>query len=350
LHKFFLRALSIHYAHNGPQAPAELGRLLDTITKLWKERLVTQADIQKMLAIYEMKTNAQVHDGGEIPHSLSPFKVLKAGSTISVEYAGERKSTEGPMSYLYDDRGVHDSYRAHVYALDSAWTKERPKHLSVFEDDSFENFAKLACEMGTQTAARNTHVARQRAEILTLSNAAQLRNTPTTTSPPASKSDDISNAIAVVERRKQNLLDRIKVKQLASKLNAKPTHQQILRKHAIGRIEDVTDILRMMHQQQKGEGKTKTHDNKAWEIKSADRASRVSFSLTQLRNDIKSSSRVPISDEEVTMCLKILSEELDGAWVKMIKGRGGSGAVFVVVEGEGISGREVRSRLMVQGS
>lgn len=249
------------------------------------------------------------------------------------------------MSYLFDHKKVHDFYVAHIYALDSAWTKERHSHLSFLEEDSIGKFPRLGCDIGTQTAARQSHISQQRAEILTLSTAAQLRNTTTASSTADSKGEAISNAIAVIESRKQNLLDRIKAKQIASKTNAKPTHHQILRKHALGRIREVTDILRMMQQQQKGEIKSKSRNSEAWEIKSATPAGKVSFSLTQLRNNIKSSSRVPISDEEVNMCLSMLSEEIDGTWVKMIEGRGGSGAIFVVVEGDGPSGREVQSRL-----
>ena len=297
-----------------------------------------------MLAIYEVRTTGRAHEG-ETAHPSSPFKLSAAGSCINVEYVGKRKNAEGPMSYLFDNKKVHASYLAHLYALNSAWTKEQHHHLSFLEDDSIENFPRLDCDIGTQTAARQSHISQQRVEILTLSNAAQLRNKTTAISSVESKGEVISNAVAVVESRKQNLLDRIKAKQLASKANAKLTHRQILRKHAFGRIREVTDILRMMQRQQKGETKSKTCDNKLWEIKSAIGSGKVSFSLTQLRNNIKSSSTVPISDDEITMCLSMLSEELEGTWVKMMEVRGGPGAIFVVVEGEGLSGSEVQRRL-----
>ena len=300
-----------------------------------------------MLAIYEMSTNAQEQRAGEIAHSRSPFRLLKAGPCIIIEYAGKRKDMDGPMGCLFDNKEVHDSYRADVYALDSAWLQERHDHLSFLECDSLDNFPKLAYDIGTQTAARKSHISQQRADILKLSNAAQLRNTASISSAEPC-SEVLSNAIAAVESRKQDLLDRIKAKQIASKSKAKPTPHQVLRKHALGRIDEVTEILRMMQRQQKGESSPKAYDNKPWIIKSGNGAGKVSFSLTQLRNNIRSSARVPISDEEVSMCLKMLSEELDGTWVKRVPAGSASGPVFVVVEGEGMSGRETQSRLMAK--
>lgn len=250
------------------------------------------------------------------------------------------------MSTLFDEKDLNNLYATHIYALDSACTKERHTHLSFFEDDTLDSFPKLACEIGTQTAAHKAHASQQLAEILTLSNAAQLRNTKIPTADRTTES--LSNAIAVVERRKQNLLDRIKAKELASKTHNKPTLHQILRKHALGRIEEVTDILRMMQQQQNPESKSQIHTHTSTDFTStAKQSAKVSFSLTQLKGNIKSSVRVPISDEEVTMCLEILSQELEGGWVRIVERKGGmSHAIFVVVEGEGISGREVQRRLM----
>jgi DNA replication factor Cdt1 C-terminal domain len=346
LHRFFLKAICIHHAHNGPHAPAELGRLLEIVTRLWKERLVTQADIQKMLAIYEI--NAYAGDGGtkEIPQSLSPFKLVVAGSYISVEYIGDRKEMMGPLSTPFDEKDLHDSYRCHVYDLDSAWTRQRLDHLSFFEEDSLENFAKLQCDIGTQTAARKACVSQQRAEILALSTAAQFREKTISTAMGDENDGDLSHGRPVLQNRKQNLLDRIQAKQLASRANAKPTPPHILRQHALGRIKEVVEVLRMMQHQQKGETKSKLRDETSNEFRSDRGAGRVSFSLTQLRSNIQSSASVPISNEEVTMCLKMLSEELDGTWVRTVKSRGTSNAAFVVVEGQGMSGREAHSRLL----
>jgi DNA replication factor Cdt1 C-terminal domain len=291
--------------------------------------------------MYEIGAYARAGEKKEMSHFLSPFKLVIAGSSISVEYVGKRNDMDCPISVLFNARELHNSYRAHIYALDSEWTKKEQDHLSFFGDDSLDTFPKLACTIGTQTAARKANISQQRAEILSLSNAAQLRNAK----PLTSSADDLSDAISFVESRKQNLLDRIKAKQLASKANSKPSPQQILRKHALGRIEGVVEILRMMQQRQKVENKSRIPDSSSVETVPGTGVGKVSFSLAELRNNIKSSVSVPISDEEVSMCLKMLSEEFDGNWIRMMRSRGTSNAVFVVLEGAGISGKDALRRI-----
>jgi DNA replication factor Cdt1 C-terminal domain len=350
LHKFFLSALSLHYARNGPHTPAHLGELLYSITRLWKERSVKLEDIQRILAIYEMSANAVESEGRELRHSSSPFRLAMAGSCISVEYVGPRKEVCGPMSTLFDEKDLHVSYRDYIYTLHSAWTKDFHTHLSFFGDGSFDNFPKLACNIGTQSAARKAHASQKLAEILGLASDAQPRDTNKPTSTAVRNPVEVSNPTEGVRSRNESLIDRINAKQLANKTQGKPTPQQIIRLHALCRIDEVTEILRMMQQQQqqKGDSKSKTHDHTSADVTSGNRSGKVSFNLTQLRSNIKSSVRVPISDQEVTKCLELLGDELEGTWVKIVERKGALNAFFVVVEGEGLSGREVQRRLMAK--
>jgi DNA replication factor Cdt1 C-terminal domain len=299
-----------------------------------------------MLAVYEISLNGEPRANNEITRSLSPFKLTVAGSSISVEFTERRKDVDGPMSTLFDEKNLHDSYRAQIYALDLAWTENRHAHLSFLGDDIVDNFPILACDIGMQTAVRKEHASKNLREILKLSNAAQLRNTELSAAKANRTIQGIPGTMDVVESRIQNLRDRIKGKELASKANAKPTSQQVLRKHALGRIGEVTDILRMMQQQQrKPESRSKTHDHTMTDFNSANGSGKVSFSLAQLQTNIRSSARIPISDAEVTVCLKLLSEELEGNWVRIVERKGALNAVFVVVEGGGMSGKEVQRQL-----
>ncbi|ERF69774.1 hypothetical protein EPUS_07030 [Endocarpon pusillum Z07020] len=350
LHKYFLQALSLHYAHSRGHAPAELGRLLETVTRLWKERSVTKEDIQRMLALYEVKVEIALPDGMDLIQSLSPFKLVTAGSCNSIEFFVQRKKTGEPISSSFVEKDLQESYRSHIYRLESAWIKHQHEHLSFFDEDaSLDDFPRLAFSIGTQTAARKAQASKQRGEILKLSSAAQIRNEKASTSRRDPITELISREITSTERKKQDLLDRIKAKELALKARAKPTAEQILRKHALDRIPEVVDVLRMMQQQQqKGESKSRVYDNNSNAFKSANRSGKVSFNRTQIRDNIKSSTSVPISDEEVMMCLKMLSDELDGSWVQMVETGSTSKTVFVVIEGEGMSGKEVQRRLTAQ--
>ena len=104
----------------------------------------------------------------------------------------------------------------------------------------------------------------------------------------------------------------------------------------------------MQQQQQKTESKSTNYNYTSSDILPAQRSTKVSFSLAQIRDNTRSSTTVPISDEEVKMCLSMLSEELEGTWVKMIERGILSKAVFVVLEGEGLAGSEVRRRLVAK--
>lgn len=305
-----------------------------------------------MLAMYEVKADIAMSDGMDLIHSLSPFKLVTAGSCNSIEFVGQRKKTGGPIS-SFVEKDLQESYRSHIYRLESAWIKHQHEHLSFFDEDaSLDDFPRLVFSNGTQTAARKAQASKQRAEILKLSSAAQIRNEKASTSRRDPITELISREIRSTERKKQDLLDRIKAKELALKAQAKPTAEQILRKHALDRIAEVVDVLRMMQQQQqqqqKGESKSRAYDNNSNDFKSANRSGKVSFNRTQIRDNIKSSTSVPISDEEVMTCLKMLSDELDGSWLQMVKTGSTSKTVFVVIEGEGMSGKEVQRRLTAQ--
>jgi DNA replication factor Cdt1 C-terminal domain len=337
-----LRALSFHHANNKSLAPVELGPLLESITGLWKERSASKFDVQRMLAIYEISPKFAHEKGKEVLHTSTPFRLLTAGPCTKIEYVGKRKDVEGPMTIQINERELHESFEAKIYALESAWTEHRYPHLSFLDLDSLDNFPQLACTIGTQTASYKAHVSEKRTQIL------GLRSTEKVDNDDASNSEGELNAIEspnTLVKRQQSILDRINARNLSSKNHGKPTSQQVLRNHALDKIAEVTEILRMMQQQQKGGFKSKAHDQASHEVNQGNRSGKVSFSLTQIKSNIKSSLTVPIADDEITMCLNILTQELDGTWIKMIERGGASKVVFVVIEGEGMSGQEVKRKL-----
>jgi len=72
----------------------------------------------------------------------------------------------------------------------------------------------------------------------------------------------------------------------------------------------------------------------------------VSFSMKQLQSEIRDSVSVPIGDEEVRLCLRILAEESPGGWMRILEsGVGDRKASFVVLEGAGLVGRNVQKML-----
>ena len=77
---------------------------------------------------------------------------------------------------------------------------------------------------------------------------------------------------------------------------------------------------------------------------------RVSFSMKQLQTEIKDSARVPLGDDEIKLCLKMLAEEESTKnWLKLLDSGVGDGtSVFVVLEGRGMPGRDVQKILEME--
>ena len=55
LHSSFLTALSLHYAHNGSDAPADIRAISPAIAKTWRRRKVSEDDIRRILSFHREK-------------------------------------------------------------------------------------------------------------------------------------------------------------------------------------------------------------------------------------------------------------------------------------------------------
>ena len=282
IHKHFLTAFSIHCAHNGTSTPAELGAIQQSVTRLWKKRMVTTEDLQRMLAVYEIEATETVTQR-EVNHNKAPFKlvILGVGSNAcnTVQYA---VSTQ-----LDEKQEVHVLWRCHS-----------TPQLNTYHDlPSIPLLSFHPRDPNTTTPTQSHSPSRAHPEQdLPL-------NVP-------SQEPDVScltitrrTAIPVptpsaLKARTLSLFDRVKAKQTLLASTSTPTVQQVLRKHAIGRIAEVVEILRM-RQQQSSAGRN---------------GGRVSFSSKQIMEIIKQSMSVPIGDEEVRACLDMLSRDVPGGW------------------------------------
>ena len=51
LHSAFLTALSLYFAHHGTASPVDLGTLIDSVTRVWRQRQVTFNDIRLCVGV-----------------------------------------------------------------------------------------------------------------------------------------------------------------------------------------------------------------------------------------------------------------------------------------------------------
>jgi hypothetical protein len=360
LHENFLKALSIHFAHNGLSAPAELSGLLKTVTCLWKKYVVRTADIQRMLALYEISVeqdqSATFRPDCNVAHREGPFQLTASGAPgnrrVCVEYVGARDLYAAPgMRSPFSEKDLQHLFELDLLCLYRASRHKSNTHLS-FLSGPLAGFPLLSCTLGTQSAIRQDKSSARRIEILSISNASQQRqqkkpSTQAVAFPETTDKTEIEAAKAVMSRTK-SLFDRIAAKQAVETSSGAPTAANILRRHAVGRISEIVEILRMkQHQKSGGRNHLLSNTNGSSPTKLGQR---VSFSMKQLQIEIKDSASVPLGDEEIKLSLKMLAEQdSTKKWLKLLdSGVGDRASVFVVLEGCGMPGKDVQKLLEME--
>lgn len=362
LHEKFLQAFSIHFAHNGLSAPADLGSLLNTVTSLWKKNVVRKEDIQRMLALYEISVDpertAVIQPDCTVCHRDGPFQLTSldiAGNTrVSVEYVGAPELATGLMKRSpFSEKDLQYLFEVDLLCLYRASCNQSNTQLS-FLSGSLAGFPLLSCPVGAQSAGRRETVSARRLEILSISNASQQRQQKKLGSQAqhvAETSDRTGVDVPVAAKsRTQSLFDRLAARQALNSSSLAPTAADILHRHAVGRISEVVEILRMKQQQKKSVCRNHLLSNTST-TSPGKLGQRVSFSMKQLQIEIKDSASVPIGDEEVKLCLQMLAEQpATQHWLKILNsGVGERMSAFVVLEGCGMSGKDVQKILEETG-
>ncbi|KAG9775146.1 hypothetical protein KCU88_g5161, partial [Aureobasidium melanogenum] len=347
LHDAFIRAFTLHTVHHGKSAPADLATIMASVTRLWKKRTVRKEDIQRMLAMYELDdpSASDPMAGQLLKHKNGPFRLtltLSGGDAVryNVEYLGSAKCGNGnrELNPSFDEKGLQQSYEAQVRAVFTSQCSREQADWLFLDDGDVSQFPRLELTMGVQTQARKLKAATARKEILGLSSQAQTRSGaqfPSATSISANIGG--IETPAVVKDRTLSLLERVRAKALASSTVTPDTPEAIVRRYAMGRIQEVVEILRMLQQR-----KLASNFNSSVHSSPSKVRGKVSFSLHQLINDIKGSLASPLGEAEIKMCITILANDVPGMWVSVFT----VGKVqSVVLNGHGLSGIEVKKML-----
>jgi hypothetical protein len=319
MHNAFIKAFALHRAHNGPSAPADLSALLNSVTRLYKKRAVTVADLQRMLAFYEKADDDSVELC--LKHRKSPFKLFISGLGADrrhlVEFVGFRYAIDSDEELAEPDLS---DFTEHFMQSCYETRIERAVLAGKLNNKEPEQHPYLDFEIGAQTVARQNKAAANKLRILggrkTELDVGKLSIKDE--SEPEQAKPEIS-----VKSRTLSLFDRVKAKQLANAAVDLPSADDLRRKHALGRSAEIVEILRMKQQQKLG----------------ASRGSgKVSFTLNQIVAEIKASMAIPMGASEITLCLEILAEDLRDGWLSIFE----LGATrSVVLNGAGRSGAEV---------
>ncbi|KAL4928455.1 DNA replication factor Cdt1 C-terminal domain-containing protein [Aspergillus undulatus] len=295
LHSAFLKALTIHAAHKGVTAPADLREFLPSVERIWKKRKVVVKDLQRLLWVWR---NGKEKENGK---GDCGFRLANHGlGRVCLERVGgraERIEDEGVLQNGFEE------------AVECLWGKA----LDMVDGDETRvdfvatlGLASIEESLTPFTAFRKGQQRLQdlKGGVIKMKMgalAAESEQAGSGTSP--TKRDATSS-------RRLGLLDRIKNKELRqSKLPPPPSKDVLLRRAAVGRVEEVAGVLALLRP--------------AGYVGSGPMArmavQRTPFCLETIIQNVQDSTRNPISDKEVEACVEILSrEDVAGHWVSIV--------------------------------
>ena len=231
LYSSFLKALHLYYSHHGSASPVEVGALLPSLSKHWKKRSVKLEDLQRILAVPDQKQrNFTLQDFG------------RAGICL-VRTEVQGRASKRTTSYIDEDE-LNRRFEDALQKAWHGWQSEVPKEnrttarfldelplLEITQNESTVKAAPLFARGQQRLADLKADAAAAKAEVPKLS----------TEKAAAVKS------VKATQTRGTALLDRILAKQnLSSGLPAGPTKEQLERRSALHRLEDVAKVLSML--------------------------------------------------------------------------------------------------------
>ena len=312
LHAAFLTALSLYYSHNGTTSPVEVNVFLPMITKNWKKRAVTLLDLQRLLAIGERcGQHFFLQDYG------------RAGIYLSrAEPRG--RALKRAASYI-DEDDLNGRFEEVVQKCWSRW--------KVSEDEEnrdpctfLDCFAldEITKHESTAKAAPMFARGQQRLADLKAGQASAKQETVKSSSADVTAEHKTPQA---VQSRGTSLLDRVLAKQaLTASMPAGPNREQLERKAALHRIEEIARVLDLL-----AAGKP-----------------RASFSMQGMVQQVQQSVRNPISREEVERCIDLMAKEVMPGFVTIIQSGAVKGVVFRQAGRVGLE--DLKARLIKAGA
>ncbi|EED23924.1 conserved hypothetical protein [Talaromyces stipitatus ATCC 10500] len=335
LHSCFLKALSLHFAHNDYSASADLRELLPSIEKIWKKRKVVPKDLQRIVYVWD-----EEYEGNENGEKKEE-KTNSSRSNLRFRIANyglgkvciERLDVLGSGSQgIFDENVFHERF---VHIMERKWQDQGESRRDGKKDEMELPFQldklPLAPIQDCLNPCNTFRKGQQRLQDLK----GGVIKVKTAMLKAASLASTASGSVIPIARdptadRRKGLFERIKNKELLqSKLGPAPTKEQLLRRSAAQRAEDVARVLALLRPSY-----TMTTNN------SAVVAQKKPFSWHSLIQTVRDSLRNPIPAEEIGACLDILAQkDVAGDWIEVVTI--GSLKSVVLMSGRDVSPKEI---------
>ncbi|KAI2627371.1 hypothetical protein GGS26DRAFT_561546 [Hypomontagnella submonticulosa] len=322
LHSSFLKTLTLHYAHNGSNVPADLRVLCPNVARAWGKKKVTEADIQICLGVLNLVPNNTTQSSNNKPlFSLSDYGRGK----ICVEIDPAQHDSGRPLN----EAKLNDTFRTNISSLWSRFSASNNPDASSFIATAVPKAPVIPCQSVAKAAPVLAKGQKRLEELkhgiaIKKQEKEQAKKQITQQVQQKQSQGDVQMGNAEAAP-KMSLLDRIRLKSLQKSMpgaTANLSPAQLERRAALQRAPEVAATLGMLSRAS-GEG------------------GRVAFTMAVALEKIKDSLRMGISREEGAVCLRLLAREVAPEWVRVVTL---AGRENVVVETD----REL-SRAIIEG-
>lgn len=287
LHTAFLKSLTLHYAHNGPNVPVDIEAICPNVAQSWGKRKVTSEDIQRCVGMSAWRSEK----GKTIP-AVSPFLLCEykrsGGAALATSYARGKLCIEltkdAAVSGRLDEQHLNKNFEENLRML---WSTRRDSDIRSF----------IGTLPKAQVTTRNAAVA--------LLVKGQIAREEMKNDFVKRQQEKEAKAVAAptlnADGTKMSLLDRIRHKELQQSLAAPaPSPAQLQRRAALQRAEDVAGVIGMLT------------------MATAEGRARISFTMPALLVKLKDSLRVPVSAEDGASCVRLIASEVAPEWLRLV--------------------------------
>lgn len=320
LHLCFLKALALHFAHNGPSTPADLREFVPSVERMWRKRKVVTKDLQRLIRVWDEQDEEPQEEGkgekekekekeGNTASTVPRFRIANYGlGKVCLERVGGQQSVSGG---LFDEKELQGRFER---KLERMWRRTVDSSSSTRgegDGNQVDNFVeKIPLAPIHESLTPFTSFRKGQQRLQDLKGGVIRLKTAKLAAKTEEENDSAKKAPEAASDRRKGLLDRIKDKQLRqSKLPPPPSKETLLRRSAAQRVEEVAGVLAMLRPSGSvGSG--------PWAIAAAQKKP---YRLETVIQNVKDSVRNPISDGEVEICLNILAQkEVAGDWVNLV--------------------------------
>ncbi|KAI4866742.1 hypothetical protein F4820DRAFT_241540 [Hypoxylon rubiginosum] len=310
LHSALLKTLTLHYAHNGSNVPADLRVLCPNVARAWGKKRVTDADIRICLGVLNQASTSQHNNGNKTSTQtkVSPlFSLSNYGrGKVCIEIDSAQHSGGRPL----DEKKLNGEFRSNLTLLWTQFATATENGAADASSTFVSTLPKAPVSLCASLAKAAPVLSKGQKRLEELKHgimakkeatAAAVAKKPQTSNSSSRATNGNDTPMTNADGSKMSLLDRIRLKSLqrASSSATNLTPAQLERRAALQRASEVAAVLGMLGRAG-GDG------------------GRVPFTMATVLEKLKDSFREGISREEGAACVRLLAADVAPEWIRVV--------------------------------